>query len=96
MRQHLRFLISLLAEMRLKVKEGTHNTPLNVRFSKSVTIPMCVTIAIEPLGNFTCDEATAVMEVKMDELIMCTNIYNPKIIFLFLFWHNIDKRNKKK
>ena len=66
MRQHLRFLISLLAEMRLKVKEGTHNTSINVRFSKSVTVPMCVTEAIEPLGSFTCDETVAVIDVKRD------------------------------
>ena len=57
--------------MRLKVKEGTHNTPVNVRFSESVIVPMRVTEAIEPLGNFTCDETVAVMNVKRDmQLIM--------------------------
>ena len=71
MRQHLRFLINLLAEIRMKVKEETHNIPVNVRFSKSVTIPMCVTKAIEPLGNFICDEIVAIMDVKKDiQLIM--------------------------
>jgi hypothetical protein len=57
--------------MRLKVKEGTHNTSVNVRFFESVTVPMCVTEAIEPLGNFICDETIAVMDVERDkQLIM--------------------------
>ena len=53
MGQHLRILISLQVEIGLKEKEGTHKTSVNVRFSKRVTVPMCVTNAIESLGNLT-------------------------------------------
>jgi hypothetical protein len=71
MRQHLRVLISLLAEMRLKVKEGTHKTSVNVRLSESLIVPMCVTAAMEPLGKWTDVETIAVIEVKKDgELTM--------------------------
>jgi hypothetical protein len=66
MRQHLRVLMGLLAEMRLKVKEGTHKTSVNVRFSESLIVPMCVTAAMEPFGKFICVETIAVMEVKRD------------------------------
>lgn len=53
MRQQFNFLMSLLAEIRLKVNEGTHKTLVNVRVYEIVIVPMCVTEAIEPLGNFT-------------------------------------------
>jgi hypothetical protein len=45
--------MSLLAEIRLKVKEGTHKTPVKVRVYDIVTVPMCVTEAIEALGSLT-------------------------------------------
>ena len=45
--------MSLLVEIRLKVKEGTHKTLVKIRVSDIVTIPMCVTEAIEPLGSLT-------------------------------------------
>jgi hypothetical protein len=53
MRQQCRFLRSLLAEIRLKLKEGTHKTSVNVRLSESLMVPMCVTDALAPLGKFT-------------------------------------------
>jgi hypothetical protein len=70
MRQHFRFLMSLLAEIRLKVKDGTHKTSVNVRSSESLTVPMCITDAIDPLGSFTCMETIAVIEVKRDEQLI--------------------------
>jgi hypothetical protein len=49
MRQQFKDLMSLVAEIRLKAKEGTHKTLVKVRVSKIVIVPMCVTLAIEPL-----------------------------------------------
>jgi hypothetical protein len=45
--------MNLVAEIRLKVKEGTHKTSVKVRVSEIVTVPMCVTLAIEPFGSLT-------------------------------------------
>jgi hypothetical protein len=71
MRQHLRFLISLLVEIKLKVKDRTHKTSVNVRSSESLTVPMCMIEAIDPLGNFTWVETIVVIEVNRDgQLIM--------------------------
>jgi hypothetical protein len=42
--------MSLLTEIKLKLKDGTHNTTINVRLSESVTVLMCVTYAIKPCG----------------------------------------------
>ena len=87
MRQHLRVLIILLPEMRLKVKERTHKTSVNVRLSESLTVPMCVTAAMEPLGKWTDVETIAVIEVKKgwraDHVVCCTSIYYPRLVLLF-------------
>jgi hypothetical protein len=53
MRQQLRCLMSLLGEIKLKLKEGTHRTPFSVRLSKILTLPMCVTEAIAPFSSLT-------------------------------------------
>jgi hypothetical protein len=45
--------MSLLAEIRLKVREGTHKTPVNVRVFEIVIVSMCVTDAIKLLGRLT-------------------------------------------
>ena len=42
---------SLLTEMRLKWNEGTHKTFVKMGEGESVTVPMCVTGTILPLGN---------------------------------------------
>ena len=85
--------------MRLKVKEGTHNTQVNVRFSEGVTVPMCVITAIEPLGNFTCDETTTVMEVKSDEQLIIWSVALVSIIqesfFYFCFGTILIKEVEK-
>jgi hypothetical protein len=43
--------MSLLAEIKLKLKEGTHKTSVSIRLSEILTVPMCVTVAIAPLGS---------------------------------------------
>jgi hypothetical protein len=48
-RQKFKDLISLLVEIRLELKEGTHKTPVSVRVYDIVIVPMCVIEAIEPL-----------------------------------------------
>jgi hypothetical protein len=45
--------MSLLGEIKLKLKEGTHRTPFSVRLSKILTLPMCVTEAIAPFSSLT-------------------------------------------
>jgi hypothetical protein len=57
-------LIRLLAEIRLKVKEGTHMTSVKIKESEIFTVSICVTKAIWPLDNFTCEETTEVIVVK--------------------------------
>jgi hypothetical protein len=49
--QHLRFLISLRAEIRLKVKDGTHKTSVKVRLFESLTVPWCTNLIV--LANYT-------------------------------------------
>ena len=66
-RQKFKDLMSLLAEIRLKLKEGMHKTPISVRVFDIVIVPMCVTEAIEPLGSLTWVDTMAVMVVNIDE-----------------------------
>jgi hypothetical protein len=56
----------LLAEIRLKEKEGTQRTSVSVRLSDITTVPMCVIGTTEPLGNLTKVDTTAVIFVKRD------------------------------
>ena len=53
MRQQFKDLMSLVAKIRLKKKEGIHKTLVKVRVSEIVTVPMCVTLAIKPFGSLT-------------------------------------------
>jgi len=57
-------LISLLAKIRLKVKEGTQRTSVKIKESENLTVPICVTKANWPLGNLTYEDTTAVIVVK--------------------------------
>ena len=57
-------LVKELTKKRLKVKEGTHRTLWRVRKDDKITIPMCVTEAISPLGSWTIDWVIAVIVVK--------------------------------
>ena len=66
--------------MRLKVKEGTHKTSINVRFSESLIVPMCVTAAMELFGKFTYVDTIAVIEVKRDEELTIWSIAPISII----------------
>jgi hypothetical protein len=65
-RQACKNLIILLAEMRLKVKEGTHKTSVNVRLAEMTTVPVCVTGTTKPFGSLKNVETTAVIVVKRD------------------------------
>ncbi len=64
MRQQRVDLISLLAEIRLKEKEGTQRTLVKIKESENLTVPMCVTKANWPLGNLTWEDITAVIDVR--------------------------------
>jgi hypothetical protein len=63
MRQHFKDLMSLVAEIRLKVKEGTHKTLGKVRVYEIVTIPVFVTLVIEPFGSLTWVETDRCLKV---------------------------------
>jgi hypothetical protein len=52
--------------MRLKVKECTHKTSVSVRHSKILIVPMWVTEATAPLGNWTVVEMMALILVKKE------------------------------
>ena len=45
MRQQNKVLVSLLTEIRLKPKDGTHNTSFKTRVDEICTVPTCVTKA---------------------------------------------------
>ena len=51
--QQFRDEVSLLTEIKLKENDGTHNTSTNVRDSKILTVPICVTRIDSPLGSST-------------------------------------------
>jgi hypothetical protein len=63
-KQHFTFLVSLLAEIRLKEKEGTQRTFVRVNVAEILTVPIWVTSANDLLGNFTFLETVAVIDVK--------------------------------
>lgn len=48
----------------LKEKEGTHKTFLRISLEDRVMVPMCVTLAVSPLGNSTIVCIIAVMVVN--------------------------------
>ena len=50
--------------MRLKVKEGTHNTSVRIEDSVRCTVLMWVTKAFSPLGKWTKELETQVIELK--------------------------------
>ncbi len=71
MKQKLKVLTSLLTERRLKEKEGTHKTFVSAKCAEILTVPIWVTRANLPLGNFTLLEMVAVIDVKREmELII--------------------------
>ena len=51
MRQQLRNFVSLLTEIKLNVKEGTHRTSVKIKLEEMCTVPTCVTKAYSPLGK---------------------------------------------
>lgn len=54
----------VLTNKRLKEKECAHRTLVRVNWDDKVTIPMCVTLVVSPLGNSTIDWTIAAIEVK--------------------------------
>ncbi len=60
------FLVSLLTDTRLKENEGTQRTLVKVRVEETLTVPMWVTVAKLPFGNFTNLETDAMWVVKYD------------------------------
>jgi hypothetical protein len=51
--QHFKEAMSLLTEIKLKEKTGTHRTSTRMRESDNLTIPICVTNTDSPLGSST-------------------------------------------
>ena len=51
MRQQWRDFVSLLIEIKLNVKEGTHRTSVKIKLGEICTVPICVTKACSPLGK---------------------------------------------
>ena len=51
MRQQERFMVSLLTDIKLKLKEGTHKTPVRISVEETCTVPTCVTKASSPFGR---------------------------------------------
>ena len=70
----------------MKLKEGTYKTPINVRLSESLTVPMCVTDALAPLGKFTWVETMAVIVVKRDEQLIMWSVAPVSKIQVLFFW----------
>lgn len=57
------FWANLLANIRLKLKEGTHSTLLSIKLSFNLTTPTCETSTFSPLGNNTWDALYKVISV---------------------------------
>jgi len=78
-RQQLRDLINLLAEIKLKEKEGTQRS-CKIRCLESLTVPIWVTMAKLPFGNFTREEMVAVIEVNNDIVLIIWSVAPVSII----------------
>ena len=50
-RQHKRVLVNWLTDIKLKVKEGTHNTFSRIKVEVTWIVPICVSVTFSPLGN---------------------------------------------
>jgi hypothetical protein len=66
--------------MRLKVKEGTHKTSVNVRLAEMTTVPVCVTGTTKPFGSLKNVETTAVIVVKRDGQLIIWSVAPVSII----------------
>ena len=89
----------MLAEIRLKLKKGTHKTSVNVRLSESLMVPMCVTDALAPFGKFTWVETMTVIVVKIDEQLIMWSVALASTIQVLFFWFEcaimLTKKEKK-
>ena len=98
MRQQFKDLMSLVAEIKMKVKEGTHKTPVKVRVLEIVTVPMCVTFAIEPFWNFNMGRNNSSNGGKhrraTNHVISSSNVYNPSMGFQVCMRSYIDISRK--
>jgi len=65
-RQQEKNFVSLLAEIRLKEKEGTHKTSVRIKEEDILTVPICVTETSCPFGSLTNLEMVAVIVVKKE------------------------------
>jgi len=95
MRQHARYLISLLADMRLKEKEGTQSTLVRIRCSEILMVPIWVTLTSSPFGKVTEVETVAVMVVKKEMLLTSTSVNNPRRILWIMKLIGFDKLRMK-
>jgi hypothetical protein len=51
--KHFKDEVSLLTEIKLKEREGTHRTSTNMREFDILIVPICVTNTDSPLGSST-------------------------------------------
>ena len=51
MRQQQSDFVSLLTEIKLNVKEGTHKTLVKIKVEEIYIVPMCMTKACSPFGK---------------------------------------------
>ena len=69
-RQQFKDLMSLVVEIRLKMKEGTHKTSIKVRVFEIVIVLMCVTLAIEQFGSLTWVDTITIMVISIEEQLI--------------------------
>ena len=70
----------MLAESRLKGKDGTHNTSVRIRCSEILTVPMWVTFANYLLGSLTCVDMVAMIVVYKDTKMIIWSVTPMPII----------------
>ena len=51
MRQQPSDFVSLLTEIKLNIKEGTHKISVKIKVEEICIVPMCVTKAFSPFGK---------------------------------------------
>jgi hypothetical protein len=56
--------VSLLDEIRLKEKDGTHKTSVRIKDAKILTVHICVTEASWPFGSLTNLEVFLLIVLK--------------------------------
>jgi hypothetical protein len=80
---------------RLKENEGTYKTLVSVKCVEILTVPMWVTRANLPLGNFNLVEMVVVIEVKREMELIIWSVARVSIIHVW-GWGEIDVWQEEK